>query len=489
MTGTTESRTGAEPCPDDVLLARYRLVDRVGDVAGTTVWRAYDERLRRAVSIRLAPLEADVSTRLRAAAVDASRVTDRRAVPVLDIVDDSDLGLLVIVSEWISGTAFGDYLRSRGGEPLPPKEAATLALEVARCLATAEEAGVTHAHLSPNAVFITDSGEVRVRGLAVDQALHGIEPAGDPRLADVHASGAVLFAGLTGRWPSRVAVEHLPSVPATGGGRTPWPSRVVVDVPADLDAITARALQTTHAPKGLGHFTDVSQVVEALAASLTAAPHVPAQRFRWGRLAIRVGAVVVSVAAAYALIALGINLVLGMGSSPLTVARAVTAAPTPTVPVTTPTTPTTTGESVLPIVSVVDYDPFGDDKHENPQEAPLAIDSNPATAWHTVRYKANDLSGKPGVGLLVDLGAPRPVDAVTLHLLGNGTDLSLLATDDPTQPYTTFTRMAEVTGAGSVLTLRVPRPVTTRYLVVWLTMIPSTDGAYQGGVSDISVLG
>ena len=106
-----------------------------------------------------------------------------------------------------------------------------------------------------------------------------------------------------------------------------------------------------------------------------------------------------------------------------------------------------------------------------------------------MRYKANDLSGKPGVGLLVDLGAPRPVDAVTLHLLGNGTDLSLLATDDPTQPYTTFTRMAEVTGAGSVLTLRVPRPVTTRYLVVWLTMIPSTDGAYQGGVSDISVLG
>ena len=109
MTGTTESRTGAEPCPDDVLLARYRLVDRVGDVAGTTVWRAYDERLRRAVSIRLAPLEADVSTRLRAAAVDASRVTDRRAVPVLGFC--ASLAALCLVLGFVGPLLFYELYR------------------------------------------------------------------------------------------------------------------------------------------------------------------------------------------------------------------------------------------------------------------------------------------------------------------------------------------------------------------------------------------
>jgi serine/threonine protein kinase len=491
VTDTSTARAGSNPCPDDVLLGRYRLVDRVGDTAGTTVWRSYDERLRRPVGLRLVARDSEVAAKLRTAAVDASRVTDRRAVPVLDICDDEEHDRLVVVTEWISGTAFGDYLGARRGEPLPPRDAATLALEVARCLAAAEEAGVTHAHLRPNAVMITDSGEVRVRGLGVDQALHGVEPDDlDPKLADVHAVGAVLFAGLTGRWPGTIDVEHLPGVPAIDGDRTPPPSRVVADVPSDLDTICTRALQTTHAPKGLGHFTDVTQVVDALSASLVTPPHEAAPSRGWGRLALRTTAVILVALAAVGLVGLGVRLILGFGGTPLTVARNTVTplSPSPSVSATAPAP--SAGEQVLPIVSVVDYDPFGNDKHENPQEAPLAVDANPATAWHTVRYKSPDLGGgKPGVGLLVDLGAPRPVDAVVLRLVGNGTDLSLLATDNPAAPESTYTRMAEVTGAGNSVTLRVPKPVTTRYLLIWLTTVPSTDGAYQGGISDIRVLG
>jgi putative peptidoglycan lipid II flippase len=165
------------------------------------------------------------------------------------------------------------------------------------------------------------------------------------------------------------------------------------------------------------------------------------------------------------------------------VAPSASAASTGTVPA------TSSGDQVLPIVSVTDFDPFGNSKQENPQLVPLAVDSDPATAWLTVHYKAADMSGKPGVGLLVDLGAPRPVSAVALRLVGNGTDLALLATDDPTAKIDTFTSMAQVTGAGQSLTLRVPRPVTTRYVVVWLTSLPSADGSYQGGIADLHVLG
>jgi hypothetical protein len=140
-------------------------------------------------------------------------------------------------------------------------------------------------------------------------------------------------------------------------------------------------------------------------------------------------------------------------------------------------------------VAVRDFDPFGGNQQENPDEAKLAVDGNLTTAWHTVRYRAADMSGKPGVGLLVDLGAPRPVDAVELHLVGIGTDVALLATDNPRRPVRTFTTMASVTGAGDTLTLRVPRPVTTRYLVVWFTTLPPIDGAYQGGIAELTVLG
>ena len=483
----TGARAGGAPCPDDVVLGRYRLVDRVGDTAGTTVWHAYDERLARAVSLRFAPLDSPVATVLRDAAVRASRVADRRAVAVLDIVDDADSDQLVIISEWLRGTAFGDYLAAQQGEPLAPREAAALALEVARFLAAAEAAGVTHGRVRPNAVIVTDSGEVRVRGLAVDQALHGSELGIDPRLADVHGAGAVLYAGLTGRWPGDLDAEHLPGVPAMGGGgRTPWPSRVVADVPADLDEIAARAVQTTAPPKGLGHFTSVADVEAALAASLVAAPAPPVRR-SWTRPVVRVTAVVVAVAAAIGLAGLGVSMVRGLGGSPLVVPRASnpSAAPTPT-PSARPTA--TAGDTLLPIVSVSDFDPLGN-KKENPDLAPLAVDGDPVTAWRTVSYKRANLSGKAGVGLLVDLGAPRPVDAVQLRLVGVGTSLEVLATDDPSTDPTTFTTLAQVANAGSLLPLRVPRPVTTRYLVVWITGLPSVDGRFQGGIADIKVLG
>ncbi len=488
MTDTREAPPGSAPCPDDVVLGRYRLIDRIGDTAGTVVWHGQDERLARPVSLRFAPLESEVADKLRAAAVEASRVLDRRAVAILDIADDHDGGHLIVVTEWLRGTAFGDYLSARNGEPLPAREAATLAVEVARFLAAAEAVGVTHGRLRPNAVMVTDSGEVRVRGLGVDQALHGTELGLDPRLADIHGVGSVLYAGLTGRWPGPLDAEHLPGVPSVGGGRTPPPSRVVADVPSDLDEIAARAVQTTHAPKGLGHFVSVEDVEAALSASLVSTP-APVVGRRWSRPLVRAISVGVAVLAAIGLAGLGVDLVKGLGGTALVVPRAQPADPSTGAPKPGASTPAPTGDQVLPIVSVTDYDPYGNDRHENPQLAPMAIDNDPVSSWRTVSYRAADMSGKPGVGMLVDLGAPRPVDAVRLSLLGLGTDLTVYATDNPTKKMRTFTTMVTVAGAPSQVTLRVPRPVTTRYLVVWFTRLPSVDGRFQGGISDVKVLG
>jgi serine/threonine protein kinase len=478
---------GVAPASDVVVLGRYRLVDKVSDTAGTELWRGHDQRLNRPVSVRFMPLEDPTTADLRAAALRASRVTDRRTVHVLDAVADPGCGCLVIVTEWLNGTSFAERLASRSGEPMLPRAAAALALEVARALEAAEAEGVTHGNLRPEQVMLTDTGDVRLRGLGVEQVLHGVEPGDDPALADVHAVGAVLYAGLTGRWPGSSIVEGVPGVPPLRSGRTPWPSRVVADVPRDLDQIAARALLTTEPPKSAGRYASVGEVAADLAAALTApAVDLPVERER--RTGIRTAGVIAVIVCTLGLAYLGLQMVLGLGGGPLTVPRTVVL---PTQASTTPSSipAASAGDRVVPIVSVADFDPFGNDRKENPQLARLAIDSNPATAWTTVHYKASDMSGKGGVGLLVDLGAPRPVSAVSLRLVGNGTDLSLLATDDPTKKLSTFTSMAQVTGAGNALTLRVPRPVTTRYLVVWLTSLPAADGSYQGGVADIRVLG
>jgi serine/threonine protein kinase len=123
VTDTTTTGAGPGPAPDDVVLGRYRLVDRVSDAAGSTLWRGYDTRLARPVSVRFMPLDHPTMPRLRDASVLASRVTDRRVVPILDIVEDAGCGRLVIVTEWITGTPLGQLLTTRGGEPLPPRRA------------------------------------------------------------------------------------------------------------------------------------------------------------------------------------------------------------------------------------------------------------------------------------------------------------------------------------------------------------------------------
>ncbi len=487
MAGTKARTQGTAPAPDTVLLGRYRLVDRVANSSGTSFWRATDERLRRPVGVRLMPLRDPLVGRLRDAATAASQVSDRRSVPVLDVVEDRTTKQLVIVCEWVTGTPFGDLVAARGGEPMPPREAAAIALEVARFLAAAEESGLAHGRIRPNTVMVTDTGEVRVRGLGVDRVLGGVEPDIEPSLADVHGAGAVLYAGLTGRWPGPVVHDRLTSVPLLAQGRPPWPSRVVADVPADLDEIAARALQTTHQPKGGSQFTSVSEVIAALGAALTVAP---VERRRPRRTLVRTGSVVLFTAATVGLAGLGVSMIAGLGAAPLT--TPVTAPQTlpTTAPTTAPTTSTTGSERDLPIVSAVDFDPYGDTKQENPQEAPLAIDDNPGTAWHTVRYKNSTLSGKPGVGLIVDLGADRPVRAVALNLVGLGTDLSILASDDPTAPPEKWTPMGmDATAASDSVLLRIPRPVTTRYLLVWITQVPSVDGSYQGGIAEIHVRG
>ena len=65
------------------------------------------------------------------------------------------------------------------------------------------------------------------------------------------------------------------------------------------------------------------------------------------------------------------------------------------------------------------FDPYGDGQGENNQLAYLAIDGNPATAWHTEWYASASFGGlKPGTGLLLDMGRTVTISTVRV-LLGS----------------------------------------------------------------------
>ena len=56
-----------------------------------------------------------------------------------------------------------------------------------------------------------------------------------------------------------------------------------------------------------------------------------------------------------------------------------------------------------------------------------------------------------------------------------------------------WTPLASAVGAKERLTVRAPRPVTGRYVLIWFTQVPPAEelgtGIYQGGVRRVEVRG
>ncbi len=149
----------------------------------------------------------------------------------------------------------------------------------------------------------------------------------------------------------------------------------------------------------------------------------------------------------------------------------------------------------MAISSITDFDPLqqGQPREENPDLVPLAVDGNPKTAWRTLTYYGNPQLGglKAGVGLLIDLGSQVQVSEVDVTLIGQPNALSLLVAPGEDQAPSNpsgFSVAASYQGDSTEVALVPSEPVTTRYLVVWLTSLPPVPGGYQGAVAEVSVL-
>ena len=122
-----------------------------------------------------------------------------------------------------------------------------------------------------------------------------------------------------------------------------------------------------------------------------------------------------------------------------------------------------------------------------PELVPNAIDERSDTAWTTDTYYASDLGGKPGTGLMLDLGESSPVSAVRLELVGSGSSVSVLVAPEPYRKTSRWTRLAGAEGVGTAIDLRAPRPIVGRYVLIWFTQLPLVDGVYAGGLRDVIV--
>ncbi len=129
-------------------------------------------------------------------------------------------------------------------------------------------------------------------------------------------------------------------------------------------------------------------------------------------------------------------------------------------------------------------DPQGDGE-ENDQDAPRAIDGDPETSWSTQAYNSQDFGGlKTGLGLALDLGEPREVTSVLIAAPGDGGEIELRTSDSPGFDGSTVVATAET---GDSLELVLEAPVTTQFLLVWITSLPENDDDWRAVVSEVQV--
>lgn len=148
--------------------------------------------------------------------------------------------------------------------------------------------------------------------------------------------------------------------------------------------------------------------------------------------------------------------------------------------------------------NVDDFDPTADNGNgeENPNLVKYAWDGNPATAWQTLVYLNSAKFGKlkPGVGLVVDLGQQASVGEVNVRLKGTPTGIQLRvpndtgATSAPTTKASAWKTVASIDAAGTTAQLKPASPVTTRYLLVYVTSLPNIgSNKYQASINEIEV--
>lgn len=516
-----------------VLQARYQLLALLTAHHGAETWRAHDQVLSRDVVVHVLGTDDPRADTLLAAAQRGAVATEARFLRILDagILDDPELRIgAYVVCEYAPGISLARMLRSG---PLSPVEAGWVTHELADTLAGLHAQGQFLERITPDTVVITVSGTVRVVGFSVESAL--ASPDGEPAPgrredSDIEALGVLLYAMLVRRWPYGNQYG-LPPAPVAKG-RIAAPSELRDGIPPALDRLCLAVMggRGSYTARDLAHpltqFLGTADASATLAERVSspgaspapvstpateaeaapsaptrtrpvaeaklseAAPSFPQDRHREPALPLEEKSprskqrVVALVIAAVALVVLVVSLLIGALRN-----TEETGSPAPTV---------ASGEvGPLTIAEVRDFDPSADggNDEENPDQTGNAVDGDPETAWETLRYRNRpDLGGlKPGVGLVVDLGQPREVSAVGLTLAGDGTAVDVRVPAGETASMATSTDWnvvaSEAAAPSGLTTLTPAEPVTTRYLLVYLTALPSEEGGYRGAIGEIVVTG
>jgi len=148
------------------LVGHYRVLEKIGAGGMGEVFRARDERLGREVALKLIrPASSDNPDHLRRFEQEARAAAALNHPNILAIYDVGFEGTVpYIVSELLEGK----NLRQRLLEgPIPIREAADYALQIAHGLTAAHDRLIVHRDLKPENLFLTHDGRIKILDFGV----------------------------------------------------------------------------------------------------------------------------------------------------------------------------------------------------------------------------------------------------------------------------------------------------------------------------------
>ena len=192
---------------------RFRLEVKLGHLADTELWRAFDLKLHRPVVITAMDARSPRTPEILTAAMQAAVATDSRFVRVLDAVSARQPETTsFVVSEYAPGRTLRELLATG---PLSALEAAWVVREIADAMTPMHAQGIFHERLSPETIIITATGNVKIVGLLMEAVLnphemHQATSWSEREATDIVDMGKILYACLVSRWPL-----GTPSAPAS----------------------------------------------------------------------------------------------------------------------------------------------------------------------------------------------------------------------------------------------------------------------------------
>lgn len=537
------------PQPSTIIAERYRLESLRAHGGMADVWQATDLQLTRTVAIKLLKphlaAESTLAERFRREAIAAANLNHYNIVTVYDAIEDN--GRQAVIMEFVDGESLRERLDRE--KTLSIKSVLSIGYSVCSALEAAHKQGLIHRDVKPGNILINTSKRVMLTDFGIAKALDGDEDLTSENImmgtakylspeqvrgdnldarADLYSLGLVMYECLAGKVPFIGKNDT-----DTALARLHRDATDIAKHRPDIDPDVARIINRLIAREPKDRFSDAAQagvairrVIEGRKSSTpsgtkrptsdrTPTPgvvirpkgHTPTgiarepgqvSRGQQGQSGSRASTPAKNASTKTTTAfkptpvmwvgVVAILLVVGVVFAQLNKSDSTSAnMATTTVAVTNPV-----ASGPIQITGIKSFDPQGDDKTENDNEASYVTDGDATTAWSTMCYKSSTFGSKSGVGLVMQL---------------NGSALAQLQADIQgddwkAKVYTSNTAGADLESWGSPIwdgsaddgtTITATFSSPSQFALVYLTQIGksgfcSNNNPYRGYISEIRIL-